>query len=218
MALHRDPGQQCQVQRVHHLAVHVELELADGGVAEPYGPGALVAGQPAGHRLGHHAFPRDAVHRLEVARVAGDGPQQPLAPGGRLLAEAAAQQGGERHAGVAQPAEPVVPVALAADPLGQGRRRGGDDAAGRRVREGLEGEQRAQDGFAPLAPVVAVGRPVLPAAEGGEQGLVGFDPRGVVQVGGLPGEDEGGLSAGRDGEVGGGGAVGAVGVHARRDA
>jgi hypothetical protein len=36
----------CLVQGVHHLAVDVELELGDGGVAGPHGLGALVAGQP----------------------------------------------------------------------------------------------------------------------------------------------------------------------------
>ncbi len=116
---HRDAGQQCQVQGVDDLAVHVELELPGGGVAEPDRARAEVAGQPVGLRLGDDALAGHPVEGLEVAGVAGDGAQQPLAPGGGLLAEAAAQQRGERHRGVAQPAEPVVPVARAADVLGQ---------------------------------------------------------------------------------------------------
>ncbi len=50
-----------------------------------------------------------------------------------------------QHQGrVAQPAEAVVPVARPADLLGQRRRRGGDDAARRRVRQRLEGDERAR--------------------------------------------------------------------------
>ena len=48
---------------------------------------------------------------------------------------------GER--GVAEPDEAVVPVAHAAERLGQARRRGRDDAAGVLVREGAQHEQRA---------------------------------------------------------------------------
>ena len=92
-------------------------------------------------------------------RVAGDRPQQPLAarpsPPRRSRTRSSAEQ---RDGGVAQPAEAVVPVAYAAELLGQRRGRRGDDAAGRRVGECLESRQRAAYGVLPVA-VVAYSRP-----------------------------------------------------------
>ena len=66
-----------------------------------------------------------------------------------LLAIAAGEQRVERERRVAQPAVAVVPVAHAAELLGQRGRRRGDDAAGRRVGERLERDQRALDRVAP---------------------------------------------------------------------
>ena len=130
-------------QRVHHLAVHVELELLRRGVADPHRLRSLVARQPVELQLGQPPLARAAVHDLDVARVAGDRAQQPVAPRARLVLEAAAEQRHQRERGVAQPAEAVVPVAHAAELLGQRRRGGGDDAAGGRVGERLQRQQRA---------------------------------------------------------------------------
>ncbi len=83
------------------------------------------------------------------AGAAGGGAQQPVAPGARLVVVAGVHQRQQRERGVAQPAVAVVPVARAADLLGQRRRRRRDDAAGRRVGQRLEGDQRAHDRVAP---------------------------------------------------------------------
>ena len=77
------------------------------------------------------------------AGLPGDRPQQPLAPRRGLVDVAAHHQRVEREGGVAQPAVAVVPVAHAAELLGQRRGRRGDDAAGRRVGQRLERDQRA---------------------------------------------------------------------------
>src|SRR5207237_1069567 len=79
-------------QRVHHLAVHVELELVHRRVADADGPGALVAGQPVQLAFFDAALARRPVQRLQLGRVAGDGPPQPLPPRRRLLGQPAEQQ------------------------------------------------------------------------------------------------------------------------------
>ena len=133
------------VDRVEDLAVDIELELRRRGVADPHGGRPLVARQPVELALVQAALPREPVHDLDVGGVAGDGAQEPLAPRLGLLARAGLQHREERQRGVAQPAEAVVPVALAADPLGQRRGRRGDDPAGRRVRHRLQHDQRLVD-------------------------------------------------------------------------
>ena len=94
-----------------------------------------------------------------VAGSPADGAQQPVAPGARLVGVAGVEQREQRERGVAQPAVAVVPVAHAAELLGQRGRRRGDDPAGRRVGERLERDQRADDCLAPLALVGAAVRP-----------------------------------------------------------
>ncbi len=97
------------------FAVDVELELPRGGVADPHRFRAFVARQPVELELGEAARAGDAVHDLRVGRIARHGPQQPVAEGARLVDVAADHEGAQRQAGVAQPAEAVVPVAHAAD-------------------------------------------------------------------------------------------------------
>src|SRR5581483_5947248 len=77
------------------------------------------------------------------------------------LAEAEARERVHREGRVADPAEAVVVVALAADPLGQRRGRGRGDRAGRRLDQQLQRERAADDRVAPRA-VVALVRPAPP--------------------------------------------------------
>src|SRR5437762_594650 len=53
------------VERIHHLAVDVDLELLARGVPDPHGRRALVAGQPRQLELREPPLARDAVHDLE---------------------------------------------------------------------------------------------------------------------------------------------------------
>ncbi len=57
------------------LAVHVELELARGRVADPDRPGALVTGQPVQLVLLQPPFAGDAVHDLRLLGLPGGGPE-----------------------------------------------------------------------------------------------------------------------------------------------
>ncbi len=204
--------------------VHVELVPAGTGVAEPHRAGPLVAREPGRLGLPQQALPRDPVGALQPGRVAGHRPHQPAEPGGGLLVEAAAQQARQDVAGVAQPAEPLVPVEVAADQAGQGRGGGGHDAAGRCVGERLQRDQRAHDRFAPGPLVAAPARPPAPEVAGLlQRRLGGHGERGRCAgvVGRRPDDGEGEPVAGGDGEVGqrrsGGPAAGHRAVGAEPD-
>ena len=148
------------LQRDHHLAEHVALALADGGVADPHRPRAGVPGEVVEGVLGQAPGAVDGVHDLEVVGVAGHRPQQPVLPELGLVGEARGQQRLEGERGVAQPAVAVVPVALAAEVLGQRGGRRGDDAAGLLVGQQPQGEQRAADDVGVRHRQAGAGQPV----------------------------------------------------------
>ena len=128
------------VEGVDYLAVHVELELLGGRVTDAYWLRVLVAGQPLEHALVEPPLAAESVHDLDVRRIAGHGAEEPIAPAVRLVLVAGSEHREQRQRRVAQPAEAIVPVAGAADPLGQRRRRCGDEPARRRVGECLQDE------------------------------------------------------------------------------
>ena len=144
------------VEGGHHLAVHVELELAGRRVADAHRARRLVAGKPTDLELVQPAFATRPVHDLQLGGIAGHGAEQPAAPLHGFLVEPATHQGFEGEGGVAQPAEPVVPVTPSPERLGQGGGRRRNDPSGRLVGECLQGDQRADDRLAVLALVVAV--------------------------------------------------------------
>ena len=189
-------------QGVHHLAVHVELELVHGAVADPDRRGPLVPGQPPQLALRDVALPGHPVEDLQPVRAAGDRPQQPLPPGGGLLDVPGLHQRLQGERRVAQPAVPVVPVARAAQLLRQRGRRGRDDAAGRRVGQRLEGEQRPQDGLPVRTVVAALVGPGLPEPLGLVQRVQRVDRERPGPVRRVPGEHERLALAGLDGELG----------------
>ena len=86
---------------------------------------------------------------LQRAAVAADPLAHPVAQPARrtrrLLGEAQPEQRVHREGGVAHPGVAVVPVALAADLLGQRRGRRGDQRAGRGVGHQLQRDRRALD-------------------------------------------------------------------------
>src|SRR5205085_11410301 len=97
-----------------------------------------VAAKPLELRLREPPLTRRSVDDLELFGLARDGPQQPVAPLLRLVLVAGGEQGVQGERRVAEPAVPVVPVPNASELLGEGRRGGRDDPAGRRVRQRLE--------------------------------------------------------------------------------
>ena len=107
------------MERIEHLAVHVELELSGGRVADAHRLRALVAGQPVENDLEQPPFATDAVHDLERRRITRGRPKQPDPPGASLLEIARVEEGQQRQRRITEPAVAVVPVPLAADLLRQ---------------------------------------------------------------------------------------------------
>jgi hypothetical protein len=69
----------------HELAVHVDLQLREGGVADAHRAAVLVTRQPGQLELGQTPLAGKAIDGLELGRLARSGAHQPLAPGERLL-------------------------------------------------------------------------------------------------------------------------------------
>ena len=79
-----------------------------------------------------------AIEVVEDLEAGVDGEvAEPLHEVGGLLLEAQLEERVQREAGVAQPGEPVVPVPLAADPLGEARGRCCHDGPGGSIEEKL---------------------------------------------------------------------------------
>ena len=156
------------VDAVHGLAVDVELELARGSVPDPdrrRPPVALPVGE---HLLGQVAGAVDAVHDVERAVGAGllvHPVPQPAPEGGRLVLEPHAEQGVDGERGIPDPGEAVVPVALAADLLGQTGGRCRHESAARCVRHQLERDRRALQLLPPPSGVRRLCEPALPEVD-----------------------------------------------------
>ena len=188
------------VQRVDDLAVDVELALVRRAVADADRLRALVAAEPGKLELREPALAGDAVHDLEVLGRARDRAEEPVTPGACLLDVSGADEREQRQGRVAKPAEAVVPVPHAADPLGQRRRRRRDDSAGRRIRERLQRQKRAMHRVVPATLVRAPRGPVLPERDRVHERLLRLDRLGWRLVGGEPAKDEGDAVAFGDGE------------------
>ena len=202
---------QRQVHRVHYLAVDIELELVDGGIPDPHGSGALVTGQPRQLEFGQPPFAGGTIHDLQVPRIAGHRPQQPVAPRQRLLGIAADEKRIEREGRVPQPAVAIVPVADAADLLRQRGGRGRDDAPRRCERQRLQGDQGTHDFVGPVAVIGATPAPLLPPRAGVFHRRADVDRRRRL-VRGVPGQQERHAVPLAHGELGARGQIHAVGL------
>ena len=104
---------------IHQFAEHIELKLGMRGVTDTHRLRPRVTRQPRHFPFGQPPLAADAIHDLQLIRTAGHGAQQPLAPSLSLL-NVAGMHGAEQHErGVAQPAEAIIPIALATEPFGQ---------------------------------------------------------------------------------------------------
>ncbi len=128
--------------------------------------------------FGQVALACHPVHDLKVLRVPGDGPQQPVTPLERLFLEAVRHHRLEGQGRITQPAEPVVPVARAAEFLRQGSGRSSNDAARVLVREGAKDQQGPQYGGTVLTAVVVARSPGLPVGDGLVERLVDVEGAG----------------------------------------
>ena len=158
-----------QIQRVEQLAVDVELGLAPGAVADADRGRVAPAAQVGQLALGEVVLAADPVHDLQRALAGASagraGHERDEVLG--LVRAGADVQRLERQAGVADPGVAVVPVALAADRLGQRGGRGGDDRAGRTVGEALEHARAETHELAVRALVdVVLGLPGAPRLDG----------------------------------------------------
>ena len=163
-----------QVDRVEQGAPDVVLALVEGAVADPHRLRADVAAEVVEGPLGQLLLAADPVHDLQVRFLSADLDDEAHEVA-RLLVEAERVQRPEAEGRVADPAEAVVPVALAARRLRQRGGRRGEDRAGRRVGEALEDEGRALQVDAPgMVGEVAVAQPGAPELFGRLQPLHGL--------------------------------------------
>lgn len=203
------------MEGVDQFAIDVKLQLRMCGVADPHRLRALIAGKPIGLPFEQPAFAVDAVHDLHAGRIAGDRAQQPIVPGRCLFGVAVVHQREQREGGVAQPAEPVVPIARAAELLRQrgGRRR--DDAARWREGQRLQRDQRPHHQLAILALIGAAAGPFGPEILGVLQRCDRIDRLRHRQMRRPVGHHERDLIPLADFELGDRGHVLAVGRHLR---
>ena len=147
-----------EMKRVQQLAVHVELRLVPGAVADAHRARVAPAAQVRQLALGEVVLPADPVHDLEgaalhaTAGAAGHERDEVL----RLVGARADVEGLEGEARVPDPRKAVVPVALASLVLGQGCRGRRDHRAGGLVGESLEHARAELHQLAVRALVVVV--------------------------------------------------------------
>lgn len=165
-----------EVDRVQQLPVDVELELVVRPVPDPHRARSPVALEVLERRLGQLVPSVDAVHDLERAvraqlRAAR---LDPAHERGGLVREAETHQAVEGERPVADPAVPVIPVALAPDVFGKPERRRGDDGPMLARREQLQRQRGAVDHLAPAAGVARAGDPAPPEGDGPVETSVGI--------------------------------------------
>ena len=158
-----------EVQRVEQLAVDVELDLVPRAVADAHGRRVAPAAQVLQRALGQVVLAADPVHDLQraLAGAAAGGARHERDELLGLVRAGADVERLEREARVADPGEAVVPVALAADRLGQRGGGRGDDRAGRAVGEALQDARAVAHEVAVRALVdVVLGLPRAPRLDG----------------------------------------------------
>ena len=140
----------------NHLTEHIQLQMFRGGVADAHRAGVLVAAEVVEGVLLEGGVGGDAVDDLGATAVELALLEEPVdvAVGAVDVAEAVEDVDGE--GGVAEPGEAVVPVAGAADGLGEAGGRCGDDGAGAGEHHQVEDEEGADNLVAPEAVVVHV--------------------------------------------------------------
>ena len=99
---------------------------------------------------------------------------KPVHEAGCLVSESEAEKGVDRKGGIADPCVAVVPIAGAADDLGQTGGGSGDDRS-----RGLEGKKFESQGralylFAPASAIGTGGEPLLPKPDGALEQILGL--------------------------------------------
>ena len=107
----------------------IDLLLLCSRIADTYGRGVLIASEPGNEQFRQPVLSADAVHDLHLARIAGDGANEPVSPYLGFVVVSQMHEGQERKGGVTQPAKAVIPVPYATQTLGKGGRDGRNDPA-----------------------------------------------------------------------------------------
>ena len=81
----RETAQPRLMERIHHFAEDIKLELVGGGIADAHGLRVLVSAEPRDLALGQPSFARDPIHDLGLRRASSSGSEQPVAPRSRLV-------------------------------------------------------------------------------------------------------------------------------------
>ena len=157
-----DAGVVAQGDAVQHLAIHVKLALAGGGVAKAHRRGSVPAGKMGQLRFVDAPAAIHAIHDPHLVWRPGDRAQQPVSPGPGFALEAAVQQRRQGEGAVPQPAVAVVPVHAAARLLRQAQRRRCDDAARGQVGQRPQGQQGALHCLRPVGRLVKGADPAAP--------------------------------------------------------
>ena len=118
------------------------------------------------HTLGHVGAAVEPIQNAQPRARQSRGVHEPPEERRRLVTTAELEERFDREGGVTDPAVAIVPVALAADRLRQGRRRCRRDGAGWREDEQLERERATHDSIAPGTGVREPCRPPLPEGRG----------------------------------------------------
>lgn len=115
----RHTAAQCLNHRIGHFAVDVQLNLRCRTVAYTHRQRVLIATQPGQLVLLQTSLAAYAVHDLDLLRITGNRAQQPVPPGLGFLEVTQIHECQKGHGGVTQPAIAIIPIALAAQLLGQ---------------------------------------------------------------------------------------------------
>jgi hypothetical protein len=147
------------------------LQLAGGAVPDPHRARGAVSIQVCELFLVQLVGAVDAVHDLQRAgAVAWSGGQRERVAEGversRFGGESEPGERADREGEVAHPRVAVVPVALAADLLGQAGRSGGYDRALGPIGEELQRRRGAVDHLSPSAAVAELAEPLSPEPPG----------------------------------------------------
>ncbi|SUB16782.1 Uncharacterised protein [Pantoea agglomerans] len=120
-----------------HVAIHTELQLVTGIIADPHGLRVLIAAQRR-ITLSGDLITIQGIAGAQPDAVAHDGLRQPGKGRLTIFQRSEIDEGFNNQAGVAHPGVAVIIIFLAADPLRQGGGGSSSQCAGRGVPEKLQ--------------------------------------------------------------------------------
>src|SRR5579863_5646249 len=165
----------CVEEAVKNLAIDIKLQLHRSGVPDADRLGVLVSGKPVDLPLHQLTLTFEAIHNLNLVGAAGKSAEEPLLPGVGLFEVACIGKCEQGERRVAEPAKTVVPVARAANKLGQRGRDSSDNTTRRTKRQSLESNETAFDGLAIGTTMFESAAPVAPELLGRPESLLRTD-------------------------------------------